>query len=59
MKITKQALGAAKKLKVNLDKIELITLKKAINVELEHGKHSKTNITNDSINFRSKKPTNN
>jgi hypothetical protein len=51
MKVTKaQALRAAKKFGVNLDVIDLDTIKKGINVELEHGKqHVKTNITNDSI----------
>lgn len=51
MKATKtQTLRAAKQLGVNLDVIDVDTLKKGINVELEHGKrHGKTNITNDSI----------
>ena len=51
MKITKlQALKAAKQLDINLNVIDLDTIKKAINVELEHGKKfKKTNITNDSI----------
>lgn len=51
MKVTKaQALRAAKQFGVNLDVIDIDTIKKGINVELEHGKrHGKTNVTNDSI----------
>jgi len=51
MKVTKaQALRAAKKLGIDLDVIDINTIKKGINVELEHGKrHGKTNVTNNSI----------
>ena len=51
MKATlKQAIHAGKKIGVNFEVISPDTLKRGINVELEHGKrHGRTNITNDSI----------
>lgn len=51
MKITKtQAERAGKKLDVNFDVVDIDTLKKGMNVELEHGRrHGITNVTNDNL----------